>query len=149
MTWGSSRSYRKMIQLPNTDRRLLVRGLSGAPHEWTQTEPFLRAKVEEIEEPTEITDEIRVRNQALLDLLRRLVEMAPHLPEEVFIQALNLEHPGSLADMAVSILELSVEERQDMLETMYLDARLRRAMMLVRARSSSSSCRRDAAGRTR
>ncbi len=122
----------KMIQLPNTDRRLLVRGLSRVRVlEWTQTEPFLRAKVEEIEEPTEITDTIRTRSQALLDLLRRLVEMAPHLPEEVFIQALNLEHPGSLADMAASVLDLSVEEREEILETIDLDARLRRVMTLV------------------
>jgi len=122
----------KMIQLPNADRRLLVRGLARVRMaEWTQTQPYLRAKIEEIEEPDDVTDTVRARNQALLDLLRRLVEVAPHMPEEIFIQALNLEHPGSLADMVVSVLDLDVVERQEVLETVELDARLRRVMTLA------------------
>ena len=122
----------KMIQLPNADRRLLVRGLARVRMaEWTQTQPYLRAKIEEIEEPDDVTDTVRARNQALLDLLRRLVEVAPHMPEEIFIQALNLEHPGSLADMVVSVLDLEVEERQEVLETVELDDRLRRVMTLA------------------
>ncbi|MBD3292546.1 MAG: endopeptidase La [Armatimonadia bacterium] len=122
----------KMIQLPNGDRRLLVRGLSRARvTEWTQIEPWLRARVEEIEEPEEVSEDLRARNQALLDLLRRLVEMAPHLPEEIYIQALNLEHPGSLADMMASLLDMDIEERQQILETIDLDARLRQVMTLT------------------
>ncbi len=122
----------KMIQLPNADRRLLVRGLARVRMaEWTQTQPYLRAQVEEIAEPDDVTDTIRARNQALLDLLRRLVEVAPHMPEEIFIQALNLEHPGALADMIVSVLDLDVTERQEVLETIDLDTRLRRVMTLA------------------
>ncbi|MEA3403556.1 MAG: endopeptidase La [Armatimonadota bacterium] len=122
----------KMIQLPSGDRRLLVRGLSRARLvEWTQEQPFLRARVEEIEEPEEVPDEVRTRSQALLDLLRRLVEMAPHLPEEVYIQALNLEHPGSVADMVASLLNLEMAERQRVLETIDIDQRLRLVMTLA------------------
>ncbi|MGM0492770.1 MAG: LON peptidase substrate-binding domain-containing protein, partial [Armatimonadota bacterium] len=122
----------KMIQLPNGDRRLLVRGLSRARMvDWPQTEPYLRARVDVIEEPEEITDDVRARNQALLDLLRRLVEMAPHLPEEIYIQALNLEHPGSLADMIASLIDIPLEERQQILEMIELDERLRRVMTLT------------------
>ncbi|MGC9319245.1 MAG: endopeptidase La, partial [Armatimonadota bacterium] len=122
----------KMIQLPSGDRRLLVRGLSRARLvEWTQEQPFLRARVEEIEEPEEVPDEVRTRSQALLDLLRRLVEMAPHLPEEVYIQALNLEHPGSVGDMVASLLNLEMAERQRVLETIDIDQRLRLVMTLA------------------
>jgi ATP-dependent Lon protease len=122
----------KMLQLPNGDRRLLVRGLSRMKvSEWKQQEPFLIASVEEIEEPEEISDTLRVRNQALLDLMRRLVEISPQLPEEVYVQALNLDHPGSVADMAASILNLEVEERQQILETIDLEQRLRLVMLLV------------------
>ncbi len=122
----------KMIQLPNGDRRLLVRGLTRMRViEWTRLEPGLRARVEEIEEPEEISDAVRARKKALLDLMRRLVEISPHLPEEVYVQALNLDHPGSVADMAASILDLEVEERQEILETIELDERLRLVMRLI------------------
>ncbi len=122
----------KMIQLPNGDRRLLVRGLSRAEVlEWTQEEPFLLARVEEIEEPEEVTDDVRARSQALLDLLRRLVDMSPHLPDEVYVQALNLDYPGSIADMMASLLNLDVPERQQVLEAIDLDERLRIVMRLA------------------
>ncbi|NLO07775.1 MAG: endopeptidase La [candidate division WS1 bacterium] len=122
----------KMIQLPNGDRRLLVRGLARVRTvDWPQLEPFLRARIEEIEEPEEISDVARARAQALLDLLRRLVEMAPHLPDEVFVQAINVEHPGALADMVASLLSIEMAERQQVLETIEIDARLRLVMNLA------------------
>ncbi len=129
---GLAALIQKMIQLPNGDRRLLVRGLNRIEVvEWTQTDPWLQARVEEVEEPEAAGDELQARNQALLDLLRNLVEMAPHLPEEIYVQALNLEHPGSLADMVASLLDLEIEERQQILETVELDERLRRVMTLA------------------
>ncbi|MGD9497914.1 MAG: endopeptidase La [Armatimonadota bacterium] len=116
----------QMLQLPNGQRRLLVRGLTRARfQQWTQLEPFLRARVEEIPEPEEVDETIRARTQALLDLLRRLVEIAPHLPEEIYIQALNIDYPGGVADMVASLLSLEVEERQRVLETIELNERLR------------------------
>ncbi len=116
----------KMIQLPTGERRLLVKGLSRVRLvEWTQEQPFLRARVEDIEEPQPDSDTVRARSQALLDLLRRLVELAPHLPDEVYVQALNIEHPGSLADMVASLLDLAISERQHVLETVDLDDRLK------------------------
>ncbi len=122
----------KMIQLPSGDRRLLVRGLTRMRiKQWTQEQPYLRAVVEEIEEPDEFPDEVEIRSKALLDLLRRLVEMAPHLPEEVYVQALNIEHPGAVADMVASLLNLEVADRQAVLETIDVDQRLRLVMRLI------------------
>ncbi len=116
----------QMLQLPNGHRRLLVRGLTRMrPVEWTQLQPYLRARIEPVEERTEPDETTQARTQALLDLLRRLVEMAPHLPEEVYVQALNTEPPGAVADMVASLLDLGIEERQRVLETVDVNERLR------------------------
>jgi len=119
----------QMLQLPNGHRRLLVRGLTRMRVvEWTQLQPYLRARVEQVEEAGEAgeaDDTTHARTQALLDLLRRLVEMAPHLPEEVYIQALNTEPPGAVADMVASLLDLGIDERQRVLETVDVNERLR------------------------
>jgi len=122
----------QMLQLPNGNRRLLVRGLTRARFvEWTQLQPYLRAHVEAIGEPEDVDETTRARNQALLDLLRHLVEMAPHLPEEAYVQALNTGHPGAVADMIAALLDLEIQERQRVLETVDLDERLRHVTTLI------------------
>jgi ATP-dependent Lon protease len=121
----------QMLQLPNGHRRLLVRGLTRARiTEWVQLEPYLRARIEPVSEPTERDETISARTQALVDLVRRLVELAPHLSEEVYVQVLNTEHPGAVADMVASLLDLSMDERQRVLETIDLTERLRYVTML-------------------
>lgn len=116
----------QMLQLPNGHRRLLVRGLTRARMtEWVQLQPFLRARIEPVPEPVEGDETIAARTQALVDLVRRLVELSPHLPDEVYVQVLNTEPPGAVADMVASLLDLSMDERQRVLETIDLAERLR------------------------
>ena len=94
------------------------------------SEPYLRARIEPVPEPTERDETISARTQALVDLVRRLGELAPHLSEEVYVQVLNTEHPGAVADMVASLLDLSMDERQRVLETIDLTERLRYVTML-------------------
>jgi len=116
----------QMLQLPNGHRRLLVRGLTRVRiTDWPQLQPWLRARIEAVPEPEEGDETVAARAQALLDLLRRLVELAPHLPDEVYVQALNTEPPGAVADMVASLLDISMDERQRVLETVALTDRLR------------------------
>ncbi len=124
--YGCAVVVQKMLQMPDGERRLLIRGLARFKVlEWTQETPYLRARIEVAEEPIESDETIQARARALQDLFRRLVEMAPHLPQELYVQALNMEEPGSLADMVASTLNLEMAEREQVLEALELDERLR------------------------
>jgi len=124
--YGTAVVVQKMLQMPDGDRRMLIRGLARfRVLQWTHETPHLRARVEAIPEPTDSDETTPARRQALLDLFRRIVETAPHLPEEAYVQAINIEDAASLADMIASTLDLEMSERQQVLEALEAGARLK------------------------
>ena len=123
---GTAVVVQKKLQMPDGDRRMLIRGLARfRVLQWTHETPHLRARVEAIPEPTDSDETTPARRQALLDLFRRIVETAPHLPEEAYVQAINIEDAASLADMIASTLDLEMSERQQVLEALEAGARLK------------------------
>ncbi len=128
--FGLAAVIQRMLQVPDGDRQLLIRGLTRLRiNKYTQLEPFLRARVETIPEPVDEDETVAARVQALLDLFRRIVELSPHLPEELYVQAMNVELPGGLADIVASTLSLDVSEREQVLETVDITARLKLVTM--------------------
>lgn len=119
----------RMLRTPDDERRLLIQGTARIRLvEWTQSEPFLVARVEYLEDDTEPGLELDALKQSVLDVFRRVVELAPHLPEELYIQALNIDDPARLADQVASNLNLSVQERQAVLEALNVRHRLRKVL---------------------
>ena len=51
-----------------------------------------------------------------LELFQRLVELVPHLPDELVTAALNIDDPQHLLYMVASNLRMEPEERQKLLE---------------------------------
>ncbi|MEW5768355.1 MAG: endopeptidase La [bacterium] len=129
---GTAGQILKMLKLPDGTAQLLVQGLSRIKLKRVfQDEPYLKGTVEEIfiEESEGIETEAMRRN--LLDLLKRVVSLSPRIPQEFYISALNLKHPGNLADLVVANLNLEVKEQQEFLETMDPKKRLERATLLL------------------
>jgi ATP-dependent Lon protease len=119
----------RMLRTPDDERRLLIQGTARIRLvEYTQTEPFLVARVEYLKEHAEPGVELDALKQSVLDQFRRVVQLAPQLPEELYIQALNLDDPARLADQVAANLNLSVEERQLVLETLDVKERLRKVL---------------------
>ncbi len=124
--YGLAVVIQRMLQVPGGDRQLVIRGVSRLRVlDYTQLEPFLKARVETIPEPTEHDETLQVRMEALLDLFRRIVEIAPHMPEELYVQAMNLDAPGGLADMVATALSLEMSEREQILEAIDVTVRLK------------------------
>ena len=53
-----------------------------------------------------------------------MVKMLPHLPDELQIMVVNIDHPGRLADFIASNLDLQIEEHQRLLESLEIEERL-------------------------
>ncbi len=125
----------RMLKLPDGRLRVLVQGVSRARvKDFVRERPYLRARVERIEEPR--YDPESIEKEALMRSVRRLLERAANLgkplPSEVSVIADNLEDPGRLADLTASNLELKVEDAQDVLEILDPVARLKRVHDLLR-----------------
>ncbi len=85
--------------------------------ELTQQQPFLKGRVEiiEEEESVDVTTEALMRNVA--ELFHKIVELSPRMHEDFSIISSGIEEPGQLADFIASITEFKSEDKQLLLET--------------------------------
>ena len=60
-----------------------------------------------------------------------MVSMAPSLPEELKIAIVNIDSPSRLADMIASHLNVSIAEKQQVLEAIDVKARLQKVTALI------------------
>lgn len=122
---GCAVRVQRMLQMPDNSHRLLVRGLVRLRLEQiVRTEPFVLARVSPLVETTEESEEITGLSQALLNTFRQIVELSPVLPEEAYLQALNIPSPGALCDLIAAALDMPLAEKQKVLETLNLHERL-------------------------
>ncbi len=117
----------RMFKLPDGSIRAFFQGISRARiKEITQVEPYLKAKIEVLEDRVERTTELEALTKNLLSLFQRAVELAPNLPAELGIAALNIAEPGTLADFVAAHISLKPEEAQEILETLDVSERIKK-----------------------
>jgi len=122
----------RMIRTPDGHIQLLLRGLARVRiEEWTQTEPYLKARYSIIDETVEQTVEVQALLNSVKDLFRRIVQLSPHLPEEALGVIESLVVPSHLADFVVTTLNISPQERQRFLEILNPIQRLHELIPLL------------------
>jgi len=122
---GTAVGIVQMLNMPDSSIRALVQGLARIKvGPYTQTEPYLRARVEKLEEVADDSPHTQGLVSNLLSLFQKAVNLAPYLSEEMFIVASNLDNPSQLGDFIATHLNLKTEERQEILETPAVAERL-------------------------
>ncbi|HEX2537246.1 MAG TPA: LON peptidase substrate-binding domain-containing protein, partial [Pseudolabrys sp.] len=96
--------------------------------------PFMVARVLRIPESTTRTPEIEARFLALRNLALESVELIPQAPAELTGAIQGIESPGALADLAVSYMDIKPEEKQEILETVDISARVEKVSKLMAQR---------------
>jgi len=129
---GTAAVIAKMIKLPDGTISIMVQGLERIRlGQITQTEPYYRAAVVPLPDREDRDQEVEALVLNLRRLFQEAVELSPNLPAELAIVALNIDEGGMLADMIASNLNLSVEEKQEVLEITEIKPRLRRVTELL------------------
>ena len=129
---GCSAYILKMLKMPNNSIRLLIQGVARIRlTEFIQEEPFIRAKVTALQDHGEKTTESQALLVGVKGIFQKYVEMAPNLPAELAIMSMNLEDPGILADLIASSLNLSLEDKQSILEILDVNQRLEKVNILL------------------
>lgn len=93
--------------------------------------PFLVARVQRIAEAEERTPEIEAR---FLNLQRQTVEaleLLPQAPPEMIVAVQSVRSPGTLADLATAYMDLKPAEKQEILETIDVSARMDKVSALL------------------
>jgi ATP-dependent Lon protease len=124
---GTLTHIRKMFKFPDGSLRLVVQGVKRFRIlQVTQYRPFIKARIELIEEvvPAEQEIESKALAQNVLGFFQRVVELSPTLSDELSALAANIQEPARLVDfIAGSLPSLNTSQRQEFLET--LDVRIR------------------------
>ena len=122
----------KMVKLPDDQMSVLVQGQSRVHiGEYTQTSPYMKAKIESIPEDFEkdvVTEALMV---SIKTLFQRAVELSPHIPSEVGVMVMNMEDPRILADLIASNFNISVAEKQEILELIDVKQRLEKVTTIL------------------
>ncbi|MBT4100207.1 MAG: endopeptidase La [Gemmatimonadetes bacterium] len=130
---GTIAKIHRMWRLPDGSVRLIVQGLErGVLQQVTQTEPYLQAKVLPL---ADVGDESSTEAQALMRTVnaqfQAVIDLSPNLPEELKVVAVNIDHPGRLADLVAFYLDLSVDEKQAVLVEVDITKRLEQLANLL------------------
>src|SRR5712671_1157567 len=79
--------------------------------------PYLVARVEEIGISEVLTPEVEARMRLLKTRAREAIQLLPNLPPEIPAAIDSLDSPSALADFLAGIIDISVSEKQDLIET--------------------------------
>jgi len=122
----------QMLRMPDNSAKMLVQGIRRIRiDEYTQTDPYFKAKVTVLEDTLEHDMETEALARNAADQFIRMISMAPSLPEELKIAIVNIDSPSRLADMIASHLNVSIAEKQQVLEAIDVKARLQKVTALI------------------
>ncbi|MDH4209358.1 MAG: LON peptidase substrate-binding domain-containing protein, partial [Anaerolineae bacterium] len=129
---GTIASIARMLRMPDGTTSILVEGLQRARiTEYTQTEGFFRVKAILIPEEVEDQPLTEALMRAALALFEKCVQLSNSLPDDAYVSAMNAEDAGWLADVIASHLNLDLDERQEVLETLDPILRLQKLSVLL------------------
>ncbi len=131
-TVGTEIAIGRLMRIPDGSISLMTHGRRRVEIvEVTQVSPYMRVRARPIEESVEVNKETVALMRAAQTLFEKCVELNRSLPEEVYLYAMNIEESGWLADLITSALDLSVSERQVILEVFDPITRLQQISVLL------------------
>lgn len=132
-TIGTAAQIHRVLKTPDGTMRLVIQGLERIRIiSYIQKEPYLRARVEVIPETEEENLEMEALMRAVQDLFRKLIELEPHMPEELAIMAINVDDARQLAYLVASSMRLAAEDAQQLLEMDRIYDKLMRLTQLLK-----------------
>ena len=93
--------------------------------------PFFVARVLQIPEPDTHTPEIEARFVNLRAQTLEAIQLLPQAPPELLGAFQSIEKPSALADLAVAYMDIKPEEKQEILETIDISARMDKVLRLL------------------
>jgi ATP-dependent Lon protease len=131
-TIGTSCVILKMAKTADNKAQLLVQGISRLRIiSFVEEKPYIQARIETLEDQEIKNLEIEALMANLVNLFDRIVKLTPFLPQEFGAMTKSIASPGILADMIASIINATLEEKQQILETLDVKERLKEVTRLV------------------
>src|SRR6201996_638855 len=105
------------VKMPDGNIKVLVEGLERAKAvEMNDTDGFFVATVRVANRQLEVNPQIETVMQRVTSLFEQYVKLQQSLNYETMIAAVRMDEPAKLSDTIAANLQLSIEEKQDMLD---------------------------------
>jgi ATP-dependent Lon protease len=123
---GTLAKIAQVVQLQDGTVRAIVQGQTRIRVlGFTQTGPHLAARVQELPDETPDGVEIQALMRSVQAQIEQYVASGAPVPPEAAVAARNITEPGLLADMVAYSPDMSTEQRQELLETIDVEERLK------------------------
>ena len=124
---GTVVKVKQMLRLPGDNVRVLVEGVCrGIIDEVLAENPYFKVRVSEYHDPA--VDETSPKVEALvrraLDAFDQYLELNPRMNSDIFGSVASMKHPGRLADVMASHMEIGTDAKQQVLEAFDIETRL-------------------------
>ena len=130
--YGTAAIILRMLKFPDGSLRVLVQGLARIKiEEITSVDPYLVARVKHLKESYRESTELEALKRNISIQFQKIVAQVPQLPDELQVVVVNTDDPSKLADLIASNLNLSVEEKEEILETVDVKKRLEKLTVYV------------------
>jgi ATP-dependent Lon protease len=105
------------LKLPDGNIKVLVEGLErGKILQVTDSDGYMQATVRVARYTTEANPALEAAMQRVTSLFEQYVKLCQSLQYETMISAVRMEDPAKLTDVIAANLQLSIEEKQELLE---------------------------------
>ena len=126
---GTAASIVRFITAPDGTHHLICQGEERfTVLDYVSREPFLVARIETHKEAAEVDREVEARGLNLRNMATEAVRLLPQAPGELANAISSIESIPALADVVASFMDLKLTEKQEILATYDLQARLDRVL---------------------
>jgi ATP-dependent Lon protease len=129
---GTIANIVRYITSPEGGHHLICQGVQRFRiTDFVEGYPFLLARGLHLAEPTSTAPEVEARFNVLQGQVREVLDLLPRVPPELRQTVEATSAPGMLADLAITYLDATPAEKQDILETSDLVPRLDKVSKLL------------------
>jgi ATP-dependent Lon protease len=132
MTIGVLATLGPMFRLPDGSVQLLAQGEQRVQVlRFVRTEPYLEVEVEPIAQEVEKTRELTALMESVKELIAAYGNLRGTMPAEALSSVNEVDDPAWLSDLIGYMPELEPDERKELLTTLDIPERLRRAHQIL------------------
>ncbi|ASS66351.1 endopeptidase La [Paenibacillus sp. RUD330] len=126
---GTIARVRQMLKLPNGTIRVLVEGVTRAEiQDYVAREECYEVSIRELPEEESTDPEIDALMRTVLNQFEHYITLSKKVTPETHAAVSDIDEPGRLADVITSHLSLKIKDKQEILETVDVRARLEKLL---------------------
>jgi len=129
---GTLAAIHRLFRVPDGTIRLLVQGVKRIRiEEFTEQDPYLRARISPMDEVVEESLAVEALQRSVSEQFRKLAELMPSIPAELVNTALSVDGPLELVYSIATYVRIDLDKAQDLLEMDSTYEKLRRLLEIL------------------